>query len=262
METAWDIIQSAVRPWVDHLPAAAWETAARLWADTAGDGVFPPRDQVFRALALTPPEAVRVVILGQDPYPTAGHANGLCFSVNPDVSPLPPSLRNILKEYTADLGFPAPRNGDLSPWAGRGVLLLNAVLTVPEGTPGGHRRLGWQTVTAAVLEACLALPQSVVFLLWGRDAQAAYDRALSHMETRTGGGAPPESGRVSSAGSKFALRSSHPSPLGAGKPCGGSPHFLGSRPFSSANALLGADAVDWRLPAAGETEGAEHKGNH
>ena len=217
-----------------------WRRVLSREVVTAGNGaaVFPER--IFRALELTPPEDVRAVILGQDPYPTPGHANGLCFSVNPDVSPLPRSLGNIFREYTADLGYPTPSCGDLTPWASRGVLLLNAVLTVDAGHPNSHRKLGWHAVTDAVLRTCLELPQPVVFLLWGREAQSAYQRTAASMTEPSDGEAVPLD--------KYALRSSHPSPLGASKPCGDSPAFLGSRPFSGANRLLGTAAVDWRLP--------------
>ena len=198
-----------------------------------GPEIFPPAGTVYRALDRTPPETVRVVILGQDPYPTPGHADGLAFSVRPDVSPLPRSLGNVFREYGSDLGYAPPSCGDLSPWAGRGILLLNTVLTVPAGTPNGHRRLGWQGLTAGIVRACLDLDAPVVFLLWGRDAQTAFGRAAGP------GPLPP---------GKWTIRSSHPSPLGAGRPCGDTPPFLGSRPFSTAARLLGDRAPDWRLP--------------
>lgn len=201
----------------------------------AGRAVFPPEGQEFRALELTPPKSVKAVILGQDPYPTAGHANGLAFSVNPDVRPLPRSLANIFREYTADLGYGAPSGGDLTPWAGHGVLLLNPVLTVEEGLPLSHRSLGWQRFTSAVLRACAALPQPVVFLLWGRQAMDAFSHACGSVPLR----------------GKAILASSHPSPLGASRSGPGMPAFFGSRPFSGANRLLkaaGAEEIDWRLP--------------
>ena len=235
--------------------------------------ILPPRHQVFRALDLTPPQAVRAVILGQDPYPSAGHANGLAFSVLPHIKPFPPSLRNIFREYSACFQLPIPTSGDLTPWAERGVLLLNAVLTVREGKPGSHRRQGWQRVTEAVLQACLRLGGPVVFLLWGRDAQTAFDRSAAScgMDVMLDNFTVESFGKIETfctervltskntcesklhpaagdGGGMYVLRSSHPSPLGAAKPCGASPPFLGSRPFLRANALLGGQAIDWRLP--------------
>jgi len=198
-----------------------------------GETIYPPQEQVLRALELTPPERTKVVLLGQDPYHGPGQANGLSFSVSPG-TPLPPSLRNIFREYCDDLGLPAPRTGDLTPWAERGVLLLNAALTVRAGAPLSHRGYGWRELTGAVLRACMELPQPVVFLLWGGAARSlCADLPLD----RTPG--------------KAAILSSHPSPLGARKASADVPAFLGSRPFSRANEALcrmGGTGVDWRLP--------------
>jgi uracil-DNA glycosylase len=212
--------------WAEALAPAAAEVAAveaRVAAvRAAGRRVAPGEDDVWRALALTPPEEVRVVILGQDPYPTPGHADGLAFSVRPGVRPLPPSLRNVFRELEADLGVPPPADGSLEPWARRGVLLLNTALTVEERAAGAHARLGWGPVTDAVIEAVSARPAPTVFLLWGREAQAKASRvALRHT----------------------VLAAAHPSPLARGA-------FFGSRPFSRANAALaaaGRGAIDWRL---------------
>ena len=245
--------------WAAVLPGSAVKNALSLREQIYGAApsacrVFPPAPQVFRALDLTPPENLRAVILGQDPYPTFGHANGLCFSVAPDVSPLPPSLRNIFREYAACFDFPPPSCGDLSLWAKRGALLLNAVLTVPEGQPNGHRRKGWQALTDAVLQACLRLPGPTVFLLWGREAQTIFQRAADAVRGQSAAtGSNPKNtaekiGESAVLPEKYALRSSHPSPLGAARPCGDTPAFLGSRPFSRANELLGERAIDWRLP--------------
>jgi uracil-DNA glycosylase len=185
---------------------------------------LPPPDRVFAALALTPPDAVRVVILGQDPYPTPGHAQGLAFSADPGVHPLPRSLANIFAELRADTGA-APDKGDLRFWAGQGVLLLNTVLTVPTGLPQGHAGLGWQALTGQVLARLQDRPRA--YLLWGRSAQALA-RSVP---------APPN----------LKLETAHPSPLSARR------GFLGSRPFSRTNAWLqarGEAAINWSHPEA------------
>ena len=222
--------------WLDRLPP---ETAAKAEALLAkaddlrkrGEAVFPPAGCEFRALELTPPESVRCVILGQDPYPTPGVANGLAFSASPG-TPIPASLRNIFRELTADLDLPMPSDPDLTPWAERGVLLLNTTLTVQAGAPGSHAKWGWQAVTGEILRLCAALPQPMVFLLWGAHARnAASDLTLGP--------------------NKRAFLSSHPSPLGARKGSETVPAFLGSRPFSRTNAFLvsmGAGEIDWALP--------------
>ncbi|MBK9101982.1 MAG: uracil-DNA glycosylase [Austwickia sp.] len=189
---------------------------------SAGRSYLPAGDRVLRAFQ-QPLDQVRVLIVGQDPYPTAGHAVGLSFSVDPSVRPLPKSLTNIFRELVDDLGVPMPPTGDLSPWAERGVLLLNRVLTVRPGTPGSHRGRGWEAVTDAALAALAARGGPLVAILWGRDARNL---------------AP-------ALGSVPRIESPHPSPLSA------SSGFFGSAPFSRANALLaeqGADPVDWRLP--------------
>ena len=179
--------------------------------------VFPPAAEVFAALNLTAPEAVRCVILGQDPYHEPGQAHGLAFSVAPGV-PLPRSLRNIYKELAADLGCPAPESGCLIPWAKAGVLLLNTVLTVEEGRANSHAKLGWQEFTDAVFRALWQLPQPVAFVLWGRQAQAKLERA------RMGEGGGP----------RCIVASPHPSPLSASR------GFFGSRPSSRVNDFLAA----------------------
>lgn len=188
-----------------------------------GRGYLPDGANVLRAFTF-PFEAVRVLIVGQDPYPTPGHAVGLSFSVAPAVRPLPRSLTNIFTEYTADLGYPTPSSGDLSPWAQRGVLLLNRVLTVAPGTPASHRGKGWEAVTECAIRALAARSQPLVAILWGRDAGTA-------KPLLTGAGCA-------------VIESVHPSPLSASR------GFFGSRPFSRANQLLaglGAEPVDWRL---------------
>jgi uracil-DNA glycosylase len=188
----------------------------------AGRGYLPAGGHVLRAFE-HPLDTVRVLIVGQDPYPTPGHAVGLSFSVAPDVRPIPRSLTNIYAELTADLGVPTPTTGDLSPWADRGVLLLNRVLTVRPGAPASHRGKGWEAVTARAITALVERGGPLVAVLWGRDAR----NLAPHL-----GDVP----RVESA---------HPSPLSARS------GFLGSRPFSRANELLrqqGAEPIDWRLP--------------
>lgn len=188
---------------------------------SAGAAVYPP--QPLRALTLTPFEDVRVVILGQDPYHGPGQAMGLCFSVPAGVVP-PPSLRNIFQELHADLGVPVPETGDLTPWAERGVLLLNAVLTVSPGKPASHAGRGWERFTDRVIAELSARRTGVVFLLWGRYAQ--------------------QKGAVVDADRHHVLQAAHPSPYSAAS------GFFGCRHFSRANALLeasGAGPVDWRL---------------
>jgi uracil-DNA glycosylase len=190
----------------------------------AGQRYLPAGQNVLRAFTF-PFEQVRVLIVGQDPYPTPGHAVGLSFSVAADVRPLPRSLENIYREYSSDLGYPAPANGDLSRWAERGVMLLNRVLTVRPGTPASHRGKGWEAVTECAIRALVARKQPMVAVLWGRDA--------STLKPMLDGS------------DCVAIESPHPSPLSASR------GFFGSRPFSRANELLekmGAEPIDWRLP--------------
>ena len=170
--------------------------------------VYPEDADVFRALRLTPFDSVRAVIIGQDPYHRPGQADGLAFSV-PRGVPLPPSLRNILAEYSRDLGRPLPATGSLVPWAERGVLLLNTFLTVRRGEPVSHAKCGWPLLTGAVVQAVNDKPGPVVFLLWGARAQ---ELARNVDEER-----------------HIVLRSGHPSPLSARR------GFNGSRPFAAAN---------------------------
>ena len=187
----------------------------------AGRAYLPAGENVLRAFT-RPFDAVRVLVVGQDPYPTPGHAVGLSFSVAPDVRPLPRSLQNIFRELHDDVGGDAPANGDLSPWADRGVLLLNRVLTVRPGEPASHRGKGWETVTDQAIRALVAREQPLVAVLWGRDAQTL---------------APL-------LGTTPTVASVHPSPMSADR------GFFGSRPFSTVNALLvqqGAAPIDWSV---------------
>ncbi|MEU9132996.1 uracil-DNA glycosylase [Kitasatospora sp. NPDC048540] len=191
------------------------ELAARRTYLPAGPNVLRAFQQPF--------DRVRVLIVGQDPYPTPGHAVGLSFSVAPEVRPIPGSLVNIFQEYGHDLGFPPPSNGDLTPWTEQGVLLLNRALTTAPGKPAAHRGKGWEEVTEQAIRALVARGGPLVAILWGRDA-----RNLR-----------PLLGQVPS------VESAHPSPMSADR------GFFGSRPFSRANDLLvrqGAQPVDWRLP--------------
>jgi uracil-DNA glycosylase len=188
----------------------------------AGRSYLPAGDRILRAFA-EPMADVRVLITGQDPYPTPGHPVGLSFSVAWDVRPLPGSLVNIFKELEADLGIPPSPHGDLTAWAQQGVLLLNRVLTVRAGAPASHRGHGWEAVTEQAIRALVARRQPLVAVLWGRDAQSLKPM-LDDIPT---------------------IESAHPSPLSASR------GFFGSRPFSRANALLeqqGAAPVDWSLP--------------
>jgi uracil-DNA glycosylase len=190
--------------------------------NTAGRGYLPAGENVLRAFR-QPLADVRVLIVGQDPYPTPGHPVGLSFSVAPDVRRLPASLVNIFREYSDDLGYPRPSNGDLSPWTERGVMLLNRVLTVQPGKIGSHRGLGWEEVTEQAIRALAARGGPLVAILWGRDA-----RNLAPLLD----GVP-------------LIESAHPSPNSADR------GFFGSRPFSRANRMLeeqGAEPVDWKLP--------------
>lgn len=188
----------------------------------AGHTYLPSGDNILRAFT-RPLADVRVLILGQDPYPTVGHPVGLSFSVAKDVRPLPGSLRNIYRELQTDLGIEPPRHGDLTHWFEQGVLLLNRVLTVRPGAPASHRGKGWEAVTAHAVEALARRGGPLVAILWGRDAQSAQ----------------PMLGDVP------VIASAHPSPLSARA------GFYGSRPFSRANQALadqGAEPIDWALP--------------
>ncbi|MFY9807312.1 MAG: uracil-DNA glycosylase [Pseudonocardiaceae bacterium] len=217
VETGW---AGALAPVAGQIAAAGDFLRAEI---AAGRRYLPSGANILRAFT-QPFDQVRVLIVGQDPYPTPGHAVGLSFSVEPGVRPLPRSLANIFREYSDDLKLPAPPNGDLSPWATRGVLLLNRVLTVEPGRPASHRGKGWEEVTEQAIRALVARPaHPLVAILWGRDA-----RTLRPMLSDVP-----------------CIECAHPSPLSADR------GFFGSRPFSRTNQLLadlGADPVNWTLP--------------
>ena len=215
----------------DWNPVLRGELAKPYWAELqqfiaterARTTVYPPHDEVFAALHLTPFAEVKVVILGQDPYHGAGQAHGLCFSVRDGVPP-PPSLVNVFKELQTDLGIDPPSHGCLDAWARQGVLLLNATLTVRARQAASHQGKGWETFTDEVLRAVSAKPERVVFILWG--ASARKKRGLVDTSRHV------------------IIESAHPSPLSAHN------GFFGSRPFSRANAALveaGREPIDWRL---------------
>lgn len=203
-----------------------WKQLQRFVADERSRAeVFPPASETFAALHLTPFAAVKVLILGQDPYHGPGQAHGLCFSVRDGVAP-PPSLQNIYKELHDDLGCPAPTSGDLTAWAVQGVLLLNAVLTVRARSAGSHANKGWETFTDEVIRTVSAKPERVVFILWG-----AYARRKKALIDRT---------------RHVVIESAHPSPLSAHN------GFFGSRPFSTANRALveaGREPIRWCIGA-------------
>lgn len=211
--------------WADALQPVAGDIATlgeRLRAETAaGRGYLPSGDRVLRAFQ-RPLDDVRVLIVGQDPYPTPGHPIGLSFAVERDVRPLPRSLSNIYRELSDDLGIPPAAHGDLSAWSDQGVMLLNRVLTVAPGQPASHRGWGWERVTEHAIRVLVERDRPLVAILWGRDA--ANLRPL--------------------LGSTPIVESAHPSPLSASR------GFFGSRPFSKVDALLreqGAEPVDWRI---------------
>ncbi|MEV8273962.1 uracil-DNA glycosylase [Microbacterium sp. NPDC077184] len=214
--------------WAEALAPVADDIAAlgdRLRAETAaGRGYLPAGRRVLRAFA-APLSEVKVLIVGQDPYPTPGHPIGLSFAVDAAVRPLPRSLGNISRELVDDLGAEPLPHGDLSAWSAQGVMLLNRVLTVAPGAPGSHRGWGWENVTDCAIRALVARDRPLVAILWGKDAASL--RPL--------------------LGETAIIASAHPSPLSARR------GFFGSRPFSRANALLeeqGASPVEWRIPSA------------
>lgn len=199
----------------------------------AGKTIYPKSSAYFRALDLTPPDNVKIIILGQDPYHGEGQAHGLAFSVLHGV-PTPPSLKNIYKELDSDLGIPPARHGFLESWATQGVLLLNNVLTVEASQAASHKKQGWEKFTDAVVAELADMPRPIVFMLWGSHAQK---KAANIRD-------------ISQGGHHLVLKAPHPSPLSAHR------GFLGCRHFSTANAFLqknGQEPVNWRLPELPKT---------
>ncbi|WP_223199334.1 uracil-DNA glycosylase [Solihabitans fulvus] len=216
VEAGW---AEALAPVADRIAAMGEFLRAEV---AAGRTYLPAGEHVLRAFQ-QPFDQVRVLIVGQDPYPTPGHAVGLSFSVAPDVRPIPKSLINIYREYTEDLGYPVPSNGDLTPWTERGVLLLNRALTVTPRSSNSHQGKGWEEITEQAIRALAARDAPLVSILWGRNARNLRP-LLDPLPC---------------------IESAHPSPMSAS---GG---FFGSRPFSRANELLvqqGAEPLDWKLP--------------
>lgn len=218
--------------WSNILPENIMQVGDKLTAKAnqlraQGVNVFPPQNQVFRALQLTPPDKVKVCIIGQDPYHTPGAANGLAFSINKGRY-IQPSLQNIFQELCNDIQCRKPTHGDLTSWAEQGVLLLNTSLTVEQGQPNSHSNWGWDVFTKAIFDTCLQLPQPIVFILWGRNAQnIASDIQWNQYSN------------------KYVIKSPHPSPMSA--PRG----FFGSKPFSRANTYLiqhGSQPINWSIP--------------
>ena len=218
METDWNPILKS------ELKKDYWNDLQRfLVEERSSNHVYPPHPQVFNAFHLTPYANVKVLILGQDPYHGHGQANGLCFSVEPDI-PIPPSLRNIFKELEGDLGISPPEDGDLSPWAKEGVLLLNATLTVRQNEAGSHQGKGWEIFTDQVIREVNNKTERVVFILWG--AFARRKKELIDLQRHV------------------VIESAHPSPLSAHR------GFLGSCPFSKSNKALsevGVKPINWNL---------------
>ena len=218
MQTDWNPIlrQEFNKPY--------WEELQKyIFDQRSSQKVFPAHTDVFRAFHLTSFAALKVVILGQDPYHGEGQANGLCFSVSSGV-PFPPSLRNIFKELEDDVGVSKPQSGDLTKWAEQGILLLNTTLTVREGTPASHQGKGWETFTDEVIRCISQQKDFIIFVLWG--AAARRKKSLIDVKKHT------------------CIESVHPSPLSAHR------GFIGSKPFSGVNQLLrrqGVSEIDWSL---------------
>ena len=224
--------------WSDILPEDVMQLGDKL-AERAqnerglGKTIYPPQNDIFKALSMTTPDKLKVCIVGQDPYHGPNQANGLAFSVNPGVQ-LPPSLRNIFDELVNDIGCPRPTTGDLTPWTEQGVLLLNTSLTVYEHQANSHVEWGWHDFTKAVFKTALTLPQPLVFILWGAKAQ----QFVADLD-------------ITKYPNKRVLVSTHPSPFSANRGSYVCPAFIGSCPFTNANNRLqemGATPIDWRLP--------------
>lgn len=219
--------QDLMNPQIVELSNTLYEKANQMRQE--GVTIFPPQNQIFRALKLTTPDNIKVCIIGQDPYHTPGAANGLAFSINKGRY-IQPSLQNIFKELNDDLNIPIPDNGDLTPWAEQGVLLLNTSLTVTAGQANSHRDWGWQDVTKNIFNICLnKLPQPIVFILWGANAKNL---------------AQDVDWNLPQYSNKLAIMSAHPSPMSANR------GFFKSKPFSRTNDFLikhNVQPIDWHL---------------
>lgn len=219
--------QDLMNPQIVELSNTLYEKANQMRQE--GVTIFPPQNQIFRALKLTTPDNIKVCIIGQDPYHTPGAANGLAFSINKGRY-IQPSLQNIFKELNDDLNIPIPDNGDLTPWAEQGVLLLNTSLTVTAGQANSHRDWGWQDVTKNIFDICLnKLPQPIVFILWGANAKNL---------------AQDVDWNLPQYSNKLAIMSAHPSPMSANR------GFFKSKPFSRTNDFLikhNVQPIDWHL---------------
>jgi uracil-DNA glycosylase len=222
--------------WLYNLVPAGWkstlescqEKLLELSTLLSKKEFLPSKEHIWRALELTPLESIKVVILGQDPYPGAGHAHGLAFSVLPDVKPIPASLRNIYKELISDVGFTKPLHGNLESWANQGVFLLNTVLTVEEGAPQSHSKIGWEEVTDQIIRSIAAKSEKIVFVLWGKSAQVKKKLLGLYLDKN---------------GHRI-IESAHPSPLSAHR------GFFDSKPFSAINGLLGEMGkceINWQI---------------
>ncbi len=218
-------------PYLQKMQTEPWFSALSEQVEAAYQAnsprVFPPRGELFTALRLTPPDRVKCVILGQDPYHEEGQAQGLSFSVHKTV-PIPRSLRNIYKELSADLELPIPEHGSLEHWAEQGVLLLNTVLTVYEGQANSHKGWGWERFTSGIIDIVERQPRPIAYILWGKSAQKKVE------ENHLGQCAYP----------RLIVQSNHPSPLSASR------GFFGSRPFSKVNEFLlshGVEPIDWKI---------------
>lgn len=204
-----------------------------------GINIYPPKTNRFKALELTDPKTLKVVIIGQDPYHGEGQAMGLSFSVNKGVK-MPPSLQNIFKELNDDLGIPIPNSGDLTPWAKQGVLLLNSCLTVEAKKPASHKSIGWRDITKEIIKQTLTFPQPIIYLCWGRFAEKVILESVTELLNE----------HKNVIGKKFTIKSTHPSPYSANKSALKLQPFMGSKPFSQTNKILienNVPSINWEL---------------
>lgn len=235
-EKSETIENTSTNNWLYDSVPSSWKECLLSYQDKlleisnflANKEFLPSRENIWRALELTPLSSIKVVILGQDPYPTPGNAHGLAFSVLPDVHPIPPSLKNIYKELVNDIGFITPKHGNLEEWAKHGVMLLNTVLTVEAGSPQSHTKIGWEEITDQIIRSIAAQNKNVIFVLWGKSAQVKKKLLNLYLDTNR----------------HHIFESAHPSPLSASK------GFFGTKPFSKINEWLkemGKEAIDWQI---------------